>query len=141
MCKKILKQIEKDESEENLKENLKEKDEDQKEISEAFSTFRNYLQAQGPMHVLSLARQFKIIDENGNKTIDFNEFSKAINNADLKVPQEAIEELFQSFDYDNSGAISYDEFMVRILGEMNERRIAVVKAAFNKIDLDKSGVV
>ena len=52
-----------------------------------------------------------------------------------------LEELFQSFDYDNSGAISYDEFMVRILGEMNERRIAVVKAAFNKIDIDKSGVV
>jgi Ca2+-binding EF-hand superfamily protein len=31
--------------------------------------------------------------------------------------------------------------MVRILGEMNERRVAVVRAAFNKIDLDKSGVV
>ena len=41
-----------------------EKEEDQKEVNEAFSTFRNYLQAQGPLTVLSLARQFKIIDEN-----------------------------------------------------------------------------
>ena len=139
--KKVIKHEEKEENGEKMNEKENEKEEEQKELNDAFITFRNYLQAQGPMHVLSLARQFKIIDENGNKTIDFNEFSKAINNADLKVPQEAIEELFQSFDYDNSGAISYDEFMVRILGEMNERRIAVVKAAFNKIDLDKSGVV
>ena len=135
--KKIIKQVEKEESEEKEIE----KEEDQKEINEAFNTFRNYLQAQGPMTVLSLARQFKIIDENGNKVIDFSEFTKGIKNAGLKVPPEVLEELFQSFDYDNSGAISYDEFMVRILGEMNERRVAVVRAAFNKIDLDKSGVV
>ena len=135
--KKIIKPIEKEESEE--KEN--EKEEDQKEVNEAFSTFRNYLQAQGPMTVLSLARQFKIIDENGNKVIDFHEFTRGIKNAGLKVPPEVLEELFQSFDYDNSGSISYDEFMVKILGEMNERRIAVVRAAFNKIDIDKSGVV
>ena len=142
--KKIIKNIEKEENEEKAEEKLVEQDEkeqEQKGMNDAFNTFRNYLQAQGPMTVLSLARQFKIIDENGNKTIDFIEFSKGIKNAGLKVPPEAIEELFQSFDYDNSGAISYDEFMVRILGEMNERRIAVVKAAFNKIDLDKSGVV
>ena len=54
------------------------------------------------MTVLSLARQFKIIDENGNKTIDFSEFSKAIKNAGLKLPPDVLEELFQSFDYDNS---------------------------------------
>ena len=139
--KKIIKQIEKEESEDNLNENLKENINEKDNLNEAFSTFRNYLQAQGPMTVLSLARQFKIIDENGNKVIDFHEFTRGIKNAGLKVPPEVLEELFQSFDYDNSGAISYDEFMVRILGEMNERRIAVVKAAFNKIDIDKSGVV
>ena len=127
--KKIIKQIPKEEKEK------------EKEVDDAFNMFRNYLQDQGPMTVLSVARQFKIIDENGNKIIDFNEFTKGIKNAGLKVPQEALEELFNNFDYDNSGAISYDEFMVKILGEMNERRIAVVKAAFNKIDLDKSGVV
>ena len=137
--KKIIKQIPKEENEE--KEEIPKEENPKEEVNDAFITFKNYLKAQGPMHALSLARQFKIIDENGNKTIDFSEFSKGVKNAGLKVPPEALEELFQSFDYDNSGSISYDEFMVKILGEMNERRIAVVKAAFNKIDLDKSGVV
>ena len=139
--KKIIKHNEKEEEDNNEgKLNEKnidnEKEEPKEELNEAFTAFRNYLAAQGPMHALSLARQFKIIDENGNRMIDFSEFSKCINNAGLKVPEEALEELFQLFDYDNSGAISYDEFMVRLLGQMNERRIAVVKAAFNKIDLD-----
>ena len=123
--KKIIKKENIDENKEkvNEKEAEEEKEEVQKEeLNDSFNTFRNYLQAQGPMTVLSLARQFKIIDENGNKTIDFSEFCKGIKNAGLKVPPEVLEELFQSFDYDNSGAISYDEFMVRILGEMNERR-------------------
>ena len=58
--KKIIKQIPKEEKEK------------EKEVDDAFNMFRNYLQDQGPMTVLSLARQFKIIDENGNKIIDFN---------------------------------------------------------------------
>ena len=141
--KKIIKHAEKEETEDkvNEKETENEKEEENRGLSEAFIAFRNYLQDQGPMIALSLARQFKIIDENGNHMIDFSEFCKCINNAGLKIPEEDLEELFQSFDYDNSGAISYDEFMLRILGKMNERRIAVVRAAFNKIDLDKSGVV
>ena len=138
--KKIIKHIDNEEAEEKIEKESK-KEEEPKELNDAFNTFRNYLQDQGPMTVLSLARQFKIIDENGNKVIDLSEFTKAIKGSGLKIPDEAIEELFISFDYDNSGAISYDEFMVRILGEMNERRIAVVKAAFDRIDLDKSGVV
>ena len=143
--KKIIKKVEKEDNKEIEKEEneIQENEEEnkKKELDDAFNSFRNYLKDQGAMTVLTLARQFKIIDENGNKVIDFNEFSKGVKNAGLKVPEEVLEELFSSFDYDGSGAISYNEFMVKILGDMNERRIAVVKAAFNKIDLDKSGVV
>ena len=58
--KKIIKQIEKEESEDNLNENLKENI-NEKEINEAFSTFRNYLQAQGPMTVLSIIFKLKVL--------------------------------------------------------------------------------
>ena len=145
--KKIIKRVKNDEEKEENKIQIDNENEEEdnknkeKELNDALESFKNYLKDKGAMTVLTLARQFKIIDENGNKVIDLNEFSKGIKNAGLEVPQEVLEELFASFDYDGSGAISYDEFMVKILGEMNERRIAVVKAAFNKIDLDKSGVV
>ena len=123
-------------------ENIKDKEDDKREkVSEAFESFRKYLQQKDAKTVLTLARQFKILDENGNKTLDYGEFSKGIKNAGIDVPEEAIQELFNEFDYDGSGNISYDEFMVRLLGNLNPRREAVVRSAFNKLDLDQSGVV
>ncbi len=112
-----------------------------KAANEAFENFKNYLQQRDAKTVLTLARQFKIMDENGNKTLDFGEFSKGIQNSGLDIPNEVLQELFNEFDYDGSGFISYEEFMVKLLGNLNPRREAVVRAAFNKLDLDKSGVV
>ena len=112
-----------------------------KAANEAFEHFKNYLQQRDAKTVLTLARQFKIMDENGNKTLDFGEFSKGIQNSGLDIPNEVLQELFNEFDYDGSGFISYEEFMVKLLGNLNPRREAVVRAAFNKLDLDKSGVV
>ena len=52
-----------------------------KAANEAFEHFKNYLQQRDAKTVLTLARQFKIMDENGNKTLDFGEFSKGIQNS------------------------------------------------------------
>ena len=95
----------------------------------------------GAKTVLTLARQFKILDENGNRTLDFGEFCRGMKYADLDLSEQALQEIFSNFDYDGSGSISYDEFMVKLLGNMNKRREAVVRAAFNRVDIDKSGVV
>jgi Ca2+-binding EF-hand superfamily protein len=81
------------------------------------------------------------MDENGNKTLDFGEFCRGISKAGLNIPDKALKDLFSEFDYDGSGVISYDEFMVKLLGNLNARREAVVRAAFDKLDIDKSGVV
>ena len=116
-------------------------DEKRQAVNEGFESFKKYLQQKDAKTPLTLARQFKIIDENGNKTIDFGEFCKAIKNAGLDIPEDVLQEIFNDFDYDDSGFISYDEFLVKLLGNLNERREAVVRAAFNKLDIDKSGVV
>ena len=43
------------------------------------------------------------------------------------------------FDRDGSGEISYDEFLRTIVGEMNQRRVAICKKAYAIMDTDKSG--
>ena len=73
--------------------------------------------------------------------MDFGEFCRSIKGAGLDIPKDVLQDLFNEFDYDGSGFISYDEFMVKLLGNLNSRREAVVRAAFNKIDLDKSGII
>ena len=136
---------EKEEQEKNEYYNInninEEEYEKRRDVYKGFESFKKYLQQKDAKTTLTLARQFKIIDENGNKTIDFGEFCKGMKNAGLDIPKDILQELFNDFDYDNSGIISYDEFMVKLLGNLNSRREEVVRAAFNKLDIDKSGVV
>ena len=122
-------------------ENINDNEDKQNEVNEGFKSFKKFLQQKDAKTALTLARQFKIMDENGNKTLDFGEFCRGIKGAGLDIPKDVLQELFNDFDYDDSGFISYEEFMVKLLGNLNPRREGVVRAAFNKIDLDKSGVV
>lgn len=49
---------------------------------------------------------------------------------DFKWTDEQIKLLFQSFDKEKTGAFNYDEFLVTIRGELNERRHQLVLQAF-----------
>lgn len=103
--------------------------------------FKKEILKRGGGGLISLARQFKIFDDNGNKQLDLDEFTKAIQEFKLNLTPEEIEKIFNIFDKDGTGFIDYDEFIREIRGPMNEKRTAVVKQAFNKLDIDKSGVV
>ncbi len=109
--------------------------------NEGFNLFKQYLKQNGAKTILSMARQFKIMDENGSKNIDYNEFSKAMSVAGLNIPEEVLQDLFNDFDYNNSGFINYEDFMNKIIGDLNPRRQAVVTSAFRKLDFESSGVV
>lgn len=52
-----------------------------------------------------------------------------------------IARLFNMFDINHDGTITYDEFMRLIVGEMNEARKAIVNRAFSKIDVNSDGVL
>ena len=45
------------------------------------------------------------------------------------------------FDTNNSGSISYDEFIRTVVGDMNARRQAICVDTFNKMDVNGSGVI
>jgi len=49
--------------------------------------------------------------------------------------------LFNLFDIDWDGWISYDEFLRTVVGEMNEFRKELVRTAFKKFDRDGNGRV
>ena len=109
--------------------------------NDPFIKFRNYLRKRGVTNILSLSQQFKICDDDGSHKLEKPEFTKAIKQANLDISDKEINNLFNEFDVNNSGKISYDEFMKLIITDLNERRKNVVLAAFNRIDLDKSGII
>ena len=103
--------------------------------------FRNEIRKKGAKGIIDLAKQFKLFDENKNKTLDYKQFSKAIKDLKIDFNENEIQELFSIFDINNSNTIDYEEFLRQLRGEMNEKRKEIVLKAFDKLDLDKSGKI
>ena len=72
---------------------------------------------------------------------EYPEFVKAIKDYKVNLNDNEIKVLFGLFDRDGSGFVDYDEFLRQIRGEMNDARKKVVLQAFDKLDIDKSGII
>ena len=97
------------------------------------------LATRGARGIIGLQRQFKIMDDDNSKSLNKYEFSKAMNDFMLGFNQGQISALFEYFDVDSNGTISYDEFLRSIRGPMNMARKKIVAQAFKKLDKDGNG--
>ena len=79
------------------------------------------------------------MDDNGSKSLDKYEFTKAMNDYQLGFTNQEIQKLFAYFDVDRSGEIDFTEFVRAIRGEMSIQRKKKVMQAFNKLDKDGNG--
>ena len=108
---------------------------------ELIETFRKKLSSRGASGILGLQRTFKIVDDDGSKSLNANEFKKCIKDMRLAFTENDAGRLFNIFDRDRSGIVSYDEFLRIIRGDMNQFRRNYVKKAYAILDKDGSGVV
>ena len=97
------------------------------------------LATRGARGIIGLQRQFKIMDDDNSKSLNKYEFSKAMNDFMLGFNQGQVGALFDYFDVDGNGTVSYDEFLRSIRGPMNMARKKIVAQAFKKLDKDGNG--
>ena len=110
-------------------------------VESILNIIREKLSQRGVQGICSIARNFRIVDENNTQTIDFNEFKKACKNFNFGLDDNQLRIAFVAFDRDNTGEIDYDEFVRSIRGEMNEFRQKLVQQAFDILDVNKSGEI
>lgn len=99
------------------------------------------LAKRGTRGISSIARKFKIADDNNSKTLDQAEFKKAMHDFRIGMNDRQSEQLFRIFDRDQSGEISYEEFLRTVRGKMNAFRENIAKKAFAIMDKDGSGIL
>lgn len=60
-------------------------------------------------------RSFRIMDDDGSKTLDIREFRDGLRDYGLReLDEQTISDVFRELDKDGSGKLSYDEFLVAI---------------------------
>ena len=100
---------------------------------------RDRLAKRGARGISSLSKKFKIADDNGNGTLDKDEFKKAMHDFRIGMNDKQTARVFDLFDRDGSGDVSYDEFLRMVRGSMNKFREGIAMKAFKIMDKDGSG--
>mmetsp|Transcript_73505 Transcript_73505/g.209178 ORF Transcript_73505/g.209178 Transcript_73505/m.209178 type:complete len:564 (+) Transcript_73505:74-1765(+) len=106
-------------------------------IDTLLTQLRTSLKKHGAKGIVGLGRKFRIIDDDGSGHLSKSEFQKAVKEHVLDWTDQEFSLVFDHFDADHGGSISYDEFLVGVRGELNERRKQLVLLAFKC--LDKTG--
>jgi Ca2+-binding EF-hand superfamily protein len=81
------------------------------------------------------------MDDNSNGSLEIQEFWKAVCDFRIQISPEECRNLFDLFDINGDGSITYDELMRSVVGEMNIGRKALVRRAFEKIDRNGNGIL
>ena len=84
---------------------------------------------------------FKIMDNNGNGSLDPVEFKYGMRDFGIDLSEAELTALLKYFDSNNDGKLSFDEFLRAIRGDLNDRRRNMVHQAYKVLDKDGSGQV
>mmetsp|Transcript_72498 Transcript_72498/g.143977 ORF Transcript_72498/g.143977 Transcript_72498/m.143977 type:complete len:391 (-) Transcript_72498:608-1780(-) len=103
-------------------------------VEHLLEKLRASLKRRGAEGIRGLARHFKIVDRNNNKTLEQDEFEQACRINNLGLSTQDMQTLFYAFDKDRSGTVSYEEFLRAVRGRLSPTRKTLVKKIFDVLD-------
>lgn len=111
------------------------------ETAELLDYFRRTLAGRAGNGLISLRRIFNIVDKDRSGKVSIAEFSSIMREFKIDLSNEQINTIFKIFDLNQDGALSYDEFLAGVRGQLSEFRIYLVQKAFDKLDPTNQGFV
>uniref|UniRef100_A0A673LAV2 Calcyphosin-like protein n=1 Tax=Sinocyclocheilus rhinocerous TaxID=307959 RepID=A0A673LAV2_9TELE len=107
--------------------------------ADAVQELRQQCLQRGAAGIKGLGRTFRIMDDDGSKSLDFQEFEKGLENYGVSVGKDKAQQSFAVMDKD--GTINFDEFLEKLRPSMSSARKQVINQAFRKFDKTGDGVV
>ena len=111
------------------------------EVGRINNQFKMQIQKRGGIGIRSLGILFRRMDNNGNKKLDINEFTEALNTYGLFPKVVEVQALMKYYDVDGDGNITYEEFIRGLRDPLSERRKTMVDKAFELIDRNNNGSI
>ena len=109
--------------------------------AELLQAIKSQLISRGSMEIRGIGRMFRILDDNRNHKLDKRELCDGLKDYGIHLTDSQADCLFESFDRDQNGQVSFDELLVALRGDLNETRLSWIKAAYNKLDKNGDGLV
>ena len=95
----------------------------------------------GELSIKAIGRRFRTMDDSGNRLVSREEFQKCLNEVHLHYSSEEVKRIFDAFDTNQDGQLSYEELLLVMRGPMSDVRKSVVQQAFAKLDADRDGQI
>ncbi len=105
-------------------------------VDSLMKTLRARLKSRGARGIIGLGRSFRIMDDDRSRSLDPEEFNKAMKDYGTGFTDEEISVMFTHFDVNRDGNVIYDEFLRTIRGPLNPYRQKLVDQAWGIIDQD-----
>ena len=104
--------------------------------------FRKVLTARaGNGGIIGLSRAFRILDDNGNRQLNLEEFAQAAGYCGVPIGSDKAATLMAEIDRDADGNISIREFLRALRGPMSKPRLEIIAKAWAKFDKTGDGIV
>ncbi|CAF0912184.1 unnamed protein product [Adineta steineri] len=97
--------------------------------------------ARGAQGIKGLSILFRVMDDDGNRKLNMDEFRKGVQEYGLNFSKAETEELFRKMDGDQNGSIDYEEFLRRLRPPMTNFRLDLIAKAFAKLDKNHDGTI
>ncbi|XP_013117901.1 calcyphosin-like protein [Stomoxys calcitrans] len=97
--------------------------------------------AHGVTGILKLSRALRSMENDGTKTLNFEEFKAAMQKSGMGCSENEIKELFDGFVDENKGVLSTNDFLAKVRPAMTRSRLEVIEKAFAKADPTGNGVI
>jgi len=91
--------------------------------------------------VKKLGKLFKNTDKNKSGSLCRSEFCWVLKEVGVQLTKNEFDNIFRFFDKNCDDEISYKEFIGFVRGELNERRMNIVREAFGKLDRGRDGKI
>ncbi|XP_031637576.1 calcyphosin-like protein [Contarinia nasturtii] len=97
--------------------------------------------AHGTSGFVGLGRAFRRMDDDGNKQLSLEEFTKGLHYLLMEVTDEEAKNIFKRFDTDENVSINMSEFLIKIRPPMSQSRRNIIGVAFKKLDKTGDGQI
>lgn len=110
-------------------------------VKDPLEKLRLNVLSRGSGGIKGISRVFRIMDDDGSKSLNFDEFKKGLQDYKVSVSDAEAKELFKRFDKDGNGTISFNEFLENLRPPMSQSRKDIIMRAFKKLDKTGDGKI